>query len=89
MSEWRKWKYYAATCCYKETRKAGLFSGNPEGHWVLLLDQEHSLSDGLNHMGNLGYELVGIQQEEIRYGGQIGGVYRPTYIYVFKQPLDT
>ena len=88
MSQIKKWKYYAAYCSFKETKKPGLLGGQREGYWTLQLDKEFSLSDGLTHMGELGYELVGIQLTDMRNGGEVMGWYFPCSFYIFKKPIE-
>ncbi len=86
----KNWKYYVASCAYRQTKKPGFFSGDAEGGWVLHLDDgEYPLPDGLNRMGSQGYELVGIQPAQMRTGGQSPSWYNPETLYIFKQPLDT
>jgi len=89
MSQVAKWKYYAGYCGYKITKKAGLLGGQEEGYLILALDKEFTLADGLNHMGELGYELVGIQATDMRNGGDVMGWYKPSYFYIFKKPLES
>jgi hypothetical protein len=88
MSVPRTWRYQVAHCQFKETRKAGLLSGVSEGQWVLVLDREYPLAEGLNRMGDLGYELAGIQLAILETGGRAAGPYAPASIYVFKRPVD-
>lgn len=88
MNQIKKWKYYAAYCSFKTTKRPGLLGGEGEGHWTLQFDKEFRLADGLNHMGELGYELVGIQATDLQSGGS-GGWYKPTYFYIFKKPIET
>jgi hypothetical protein len=47
MNQIQKWKYYVAYCSFKETKKPRAF-GQREGYWILQLDKEFSLTDGLN-----------------------------------------
>jgi hypothetical protein len=89
MSEMKKWKYYVAPCFYEEGKRSGLFGAKEDGVWILRLDQDFPLLEGLAQMGELGYELVGIQPSRLVFGG--GGRpdwYRPASQYIFKQPLD-
>lgn len=79
-----RWRYYVAQCWYKVPQVPGRASSKDEGYWVLSLDREYPLVDGLNHMGELGYELVGIQPTGLRSGGQYGQWYEPSSFYVFK-----
>jgi hypothetical protein len=83
-----KWTYYTARCYYKETRKADVFSRYAEGIWVLDLEQEYPLAEGLNAMGSRGFELVAIQPAQLRHGGSNQSYYEPVSIYIFKQRID-
>ena len=89
MSQIKKWKYYPAYCSFKETKKPGLLGGQREGYWSLQLDKEYTLADGLDYMGELGYELVGIQATNMRNGGEVSTWYKPDYFYIFKKPFET
>lgn len=90
MNKIQKWKYYAAYCSFKETKKSSwLLGGGREGYWALSIDKEFSLSDGLNHMGDLGYELVGIQMTDmLSGGGEVSSWYTPGCFYIFKKPVE-
>jgi hypothetical protein len=88
MSEPKTWTYQVAHCKFKETRRRGLLREEREGHWILMLDGEYTLAEGLNHMGDLGYELVGIQLAILETGGSRHGQYGPDSIYVFKRPTE-
>ncbi len=89
MNQIKKWKYYAAYCSFKYTKEPGFLGGKGEGYWTLRLDKEFNLADGLNHMGELGYELVGIQATDMRNGGEGSGWYNPSCFYIFKKPIET
>ena len=78
----KTWRYQVAHCRYDD-RGSGR-----EGHWVLEFDREYPLLEGLNHLGSLGYELVGIQTAEMEAGGVEGFDYKPRSIYIFKQPVE-
>ena len=76
-------------CPKSNTKKGGLFGDKiKEGYWVIQLDKEFPLHDGLNYMGELGYELVAIQQTWAIHGGEVSGGYYPSYLYIFKKPLE-
>lgn len=88
MSEAKKWSYVTALCYFRETKSAGLmgFMGAlGEGYFMLSLEQDYSLNEGLNVMGSRGYELAGIQAAALIEGKEVGW-YRPKYLYVFKRP---
>lgn len=65
-----KWTYYTARYYFKETKKAGMFGGYAEGIWMLDLEQEYPLVQGLNAMGSRGFELVAIQPAQLQHGGR-------------------
>jgi len=85
MSQTIKWDYYAAPCEFKVTKKAGLLRGRREGYWTLELGKVYSLEEGLSYMGQLGYELVGIQPTALAGGGQVQVWYTPSFYYIFKR----
>jgi len=92
MSQTTKWKYHTCSCWFKPTKKRGLFGDTiEEGYWAFKIrdhDKEYSLYDGLNYMGDLGYELVAVQQSWAVHGGEIAGGYYPWYLYIFKKPRE-
>jgi hypothetical protein len=91
MSQTIKWKYQTATSWYKITKRSGMFGmgGREEGYWAIQLDREYTLLDGLNAMGEKGYELVAVQPDQaFNAGGGNPGWIRPIYMYIFKKPLD-
>jgi hypothetical protein len=79
------WEYYTGYSTFKVTKKGGLFTQG-EGHWTLSLDKEFSLAEGLNYMGQNGWELIATQKTWEAYGGTGGGSYYPSYLYIFKKP---
>jgi hypothetical protein len=89
MSATKTWRYYVAACTYKEGKAGGLLGTRRDGQWILHLDRELPLAQGLNYMGGLGYELVGIQPAVLRSGGEIARYYEPDTFYIFKQPIET
>lgn len=84
MSEIKKWEYNTALCRWIKT--SGGFFEEFKGYWVIEMGKEMPLQEGLNHAGDLGYELVGMQIAKNLYGGEITGADHPDYIYVFKRP---
>jgi hypothetical protein len=91
MSQTIKWKYQTATSWFKITKRQGIFGtgGKEEGYWAIQLDREYALLDGLNTMGEKGYELVAIQPDLIFNAGQGNpGWIRPIYIYIFKKLVE-
>jgi hypothetical protein len=56
--------------------------------WCVRIDkQQYPLSEGLQHLGQQGWELVAIQARDLKtYGGRTVGWYQPTYYYIFKRP---
>lgn len=86
MAETQKWEYYVGSYDYKVTKKGGAFS-KAQSAWILTLDKEYSLREGLKIMGTEGWELVSTHSGNLMSGGQIGSWYSPDYIYIFKRPL--
>ncbi|HEV7642354.1 MAG TPA: hypothetical protein VGO50_00305 [Pyrinomonadaceae bacterium] len=85
MSELKKWTYNIALCHWIKT-SGGLFQ-EEEGYWVIDIEKELPLAEGLNYAGELGYELVGLQIARSRFGGELGGYEHPDHLYIFKKPL--
>jgi len=75
-----KWGYYVGFCWFELTGPILSLSG--EGVWRMDLDKQFTLHEGLNYMGEKGYELVGIQLVQESYRGS-----KPCYFYIFKKPL--
>ena len=84
MSEIKKWTYNTALCHWIKT-SGGLFE-EEEGYWVIDIEKELPLAEGLNYAGELGYELVGLQIARSRFGGDLGGYDHPDHLYIFKKP---
>ena len=86
-----KWTYQTATCWFKITKRPGIFGtgGKEEGYWTIQLDREYALLDGLNTMGEKGYELAAIQPDQAFNAGQGNpGWIRPICLYIFKKTLE-
>ncbi len=89
MTEMRKWKYYTGYCWNKPTKMGGLLGQTvKEACWMIRLDKEFPLADGLNYMGNLGYELVAIQPCTEWHGGEVPTWHNADFFYVFKKPVE-
>ena len=89
MAATQKWQYRVCACQFKITKAGGIFHAD-EGYWTLTLDSELSLVNGLQQMGDEGYELAGIQVTNLRdSGGANKPWYAPSYFYVFKKPLES
>jgi hypothetical protein len=57
----KKWEYYVVSFYYKSGKRGFFGIGSTKSEWVFQSDnKEGSLSEGLAELGNLGYELVGI-----------------------------
>jgi hypothetical protein len=81
-----KWQYYAAFCWFKITKKGGLLS-EEEGIWSLRCNGvDYGLTDGMNYLGQYGWELVAVQQQGQSYGGPVAYWQRLQYWYIFKRP---
>ncbi|MHB1354459.1 MAG: hypothetical protein ACYCZF_00625 [Anaerolineae bacterium] len=84
-----RWEYRVCTCQFEITSEGGIFRED-EGFWILSLDEDVPLADGLRRLGAEGYELVGIQTASLRDNGGAGtSWYAPGSIYVFKRPLES
>jgi hypothetical protein len=79
-----KWKYYHATVWFEITKPVLL--GPDKGEWKMAIGKVVSLEDGMNHMGDLGYELVGLHPIELDKGA-LGDLNRSEYFYIFKKPI--
>lgn len=49
---------------------------------------EYDLLEGLNFLGQQGWELVVVNQLDEGYGGSFGGIRDLNYLYIFKKPLS-
>jgi hypothetical protein len=82
-----RWQYFQAYCSYEVTKRGSLFH-EEEGFWALEISgRQFSLTDGMDYMGEQGWELVAVQPTYHRYGGTGSWHYIPHW-YIFKRPLD-
>jgi hypothetical protein len=89
MAVTQKWQYRVCTCQFEITAVGGIFRAD-EGYWTLTLDEELPLADGLQQLGEEGYELAGIQSTYLRDNGGAGtSWYSPSSIYIFKRPCES
>ena len=89
MAEAQKWQYRICACQFKSTAVGGIFRAD-EGYWIMTLDKELTLANGLQQMGDEGYELAGIQAINMRDNGGAGNSwYAPSYYYIFKRPAES
>jgi hypothetical protein len=78
-----KWQYFEA---YYLVKREGIFGR--KSYKVLDIDgQEYELAEGLNFLGQQGWELVAVHQLDEAYGGTIGDIRDLNYLYLFKKPL--
>ncbi len=78
----RKWEYYVASFSYKAGRSGFLGIGSTDSEWIFELDKKKgSLEEGLAELGNLGYELVGIDPSSPSGHGNS--------LYIFKREVVT
>jgi hypothetical protein len=78
-----KWQYFRAYCVVK---REGMFGR--KRHKVLYIDgEEYELLEGLNFLGQQGWELVVVNQLDEAYGGTYG-IRDLNYLYIFKKPLS-
>ena len=79
-----KWEYFSAYCSVK---REGVF-GFKSYRVLNIDDQEYKLVQGLNFLGQQGWELIAVHQLDESHGGQIGGIRDLTFLYIFKKPLS-
>jgi hypothetical protein len=79
-----KWRYFSA---YYLVKREGLLGRKV--YRVLDIDgTEYELLEGLNFLGQQGWELVAVQQLDEAYGGTMGDCRDLNYLYLFKKPLS-
>jgi hypothetical protein len=79
-----KWQYFRAYCLVK---REGMFGR--ERYSVLDIDgQEYGFLEGLNLLGQQGWELVAVHQLDESSGGRFGNIRDLNYVYLFKKPLS-
>ncbi len=79
-----KWRYFSA---FYLVKREGLLGRKV--YRVLDIDgTEYELLEGLNFLGQQGWELVAVQQLDEAYGGTIDGCRDLNYLYLFKKPLS-
>ncbi len=49
---------------------------------------EYELLEGLNYLGQQGWELVFVHQLDEAYGGSFGSIRDLNFLYIFKKPLS-
>lgn len=78
-----KWQYLEAYSSVKVGGKLG-----KTGYRILTLNsQEYKLSEGLNFLGQSGWELVAVHSIDEAHGGELSRIRTLTYLYIFKRPL--
>ncbi len=78
----KKWEYYVATFSYKAGKSGFLGIGSAKSEWIFELgNKKGSLTEGLAELGNLGYELVGIDPSS-------PSGHEDT-LYIFKREVET
>jgi hypothetical protein len=79
-----KWQYFRAYCLVKRQGILGR-----KGFRVLDIDgMEYELLEGLNYLGQQGWELVFVHQLDEASGGSIGSIRDLNFLYIFKKPLS-
>lgn len=79
-----KWRYFSA---YYLVKREGLLGRKV--YRILDIDgTEYELLEGLNFLGQQGWELVAVQQLDEAYGGQMDACRDLNYLYLFKKPLS-
>ena len=75
------WEYKVISCTYQYLESSTLFK--TKGAWFLTIDkQAYRLTEGLNLLGQEGWQLAGIQAREMEHGRSSR---RPDSYYVFKR----
>lgn len=78
-----KWQYLEA---YSSVKVGGTYGKN--GYRVLALNgREYKLSEGLNFLGQSGWELVAVHSIDEAHGGEQSRIRALTYLYIFKRLL--
>ena len=78
-----KWQYLEA---YSSVKVEGKLNKN--GYRIITLNgQEHKLSEGLNFLGQRGWELVAVHSIDEAHGGELSRIRTLTYLYIFKRPI--
>jgi hypothetical protein len=80
-----KWQYFRAYCLVKTEGILGR-----ERYRVLDIDgQEYDFLEGLDLLGQQGWELVAVHQlDESFGGGSLSNIRDLDYLYLFKRPLS-
>ncbi|WP_146141175.1 hypothetical protein [Stenomitos frigidus] len=79
-----KWQYLEA---YSSVKAGGKLGKN--GYRVLTLNnQDYRLSEGLDFLGQQGWELTAVHSIDEAHGGELSRIRTLTYLYIFKRPLD-
>ncbi len=81
------WEYKICDCVAKITDVGGIFR-DQEGYWILNIDGESmGLQEGLEKLGNKGWELAGIQTVRSEDHNRPHHHSYPKSFYVFKRPI--
>ena len=79
-----KWQYFRAYCLVKREGILGR-----ERYRVLDIDgQEYDFLEGLDLLGQQGWELVAVHQLYESFGGSFDNIRDLDYLYLFKKPLS-
>lgn len=79
-----KWQYFRAYCLVKREGILGR-----KGYRVLDIDGTvYELLEGLNFLGQQGWELIFVHQLDEASGGTVGNIRDLNYLYIFKKPLS-
>ena len=79
-----KWQYLEAYSSVKVEGKPG-----KNGYRVLTLNgQEYKLAEGLNFLGEHGWELTATHSIDEAHGGELSRIRTLTYLYIFKRPVE-
>ena len=79
-----KWEYLEAYSAVKVAGKLG-----KSGYRVLNLNgQEYKLAEGLNVLGQSGWELIAVHSIDEAHGGELSRIRTLTYLYIFKRSVE-
>lgn len=78
-----KWQYLEAYSSVKVAEKP-----SKNSYRVLTVNgQDYKLGEGLNFLGQSGWELVAVHSIDEAHGGEQSRIRTLTYLYLFKRPL--
>ncbi|MCL5994823.1 MAG: hypothetical protein M1546_02065 [Chloroflexi bacterium] len=73
----QQWEYMFAQCHYDADQQ----------QWLIKLQKEFELYEGVRLLGQNGWELAGIQTQTAATGGKSVEYYCPSSLYIFKREM--